>query len=123
MASRANIYPCERETFPGSLFGKPTRRTYRAAIKEIVLSVKAQHNLSSEELGEKIGVSKDTIENAENEICSMEAVSLLALAFFYGEDAIAPVRNLYLCAPSEPLSKNDHIRKAREHLNKAEAME
>jgi DNA-binding XRE family transcriptional regulator len=109
MASRANIYPSPRETFPGSLFGRPSRRSYRAAVKQVVLDVKARNGMSSEDLAERIGVSKDTIDNAESETCSMEAVSLFAIAYFFGEEAIEPVRQLYLCAPAEEATVDDHL--------------
>jgi DNA-binding XRE family transcriptional regulator len=101
MASAPNLYPRTEETFPGSLFGRPSRDTYRAAVKQVVLDVKARSGLDSEQLGEKLGVSKDTIENAEKKAFSMEAVTLLKIAYFYGEASIDPVRSLYLCAPAE----------------------
>lgn len=123
MASQANIYPRSEETFPRSLYGKPDRDSYRIAIKQVVLDIKAAQGLDSEQLGEKLGVSKDTIENAEKTANSMEAVTLLKIAFLYGEEAIAPVRNLYLCAPVDPPTKNSLIRKAAGLLSQAEAME
>lgn len=105
----ANVLPKAEETFPGSLFGRPCRRSYRAAIKEVVLAVKARHGLSSEDLGERLGVSKDTIDNAEEESSSLEAVTLLKIAYFYGEEMIAPVRQIYLCAPVEPKSDDEEL--------------
>lgn len=100
MATAANPYPRTEETFPASLFGAPKRDSYRAAVKQVVLDVKARSGLDSEQLGEKLGVSKDTVENAENMASSLEAVTLLKIAFHYGEEAIDPVRQLYLCAPA-----------------------
>jgi DNA-binding XRE family transcriptional regulator len=101
MGGAANTYPRTEETFPGSLFGRPSRRSYRAAVKQIVLDVKARYSLSSEDLAERIGVSKDTVDNAENEVSSLEAVTLFSIAYAFGEEAIEPVRQLYLCAPTE----------------------
>jgi DNA-binding XRE family transcriptional regulator len=109
MASAPSIYPRTEETFPGSLFGRPSRRSYRAAVKQIVLTVKARHRLSSEDLAEKIGVSRDTIDNAETETTSLEAVSLLNIGYFYGEEAIEPVRQLYLCRPVDELTIADRL--------------
>jgi transcriptional regulator with XRE-family HTH domain len=109
MASAAKVYPQTEETFPGSLFGKPSRDTYRAAIKQVVLDVKARSGFDNEQLGEKLGISKDTVDNAENMVSSLEAVTLLKIAFFYGEDVIAPVRALYLCAPTERASVADRL--------------
>jgi transcriptional regulator with XRE-family HTH domain len=123
MATAANLYPRTEETFPGSLFGAPKRDSYRAAVKQVILDVKARSGFDSEQLGEKLGISKDTVENAENMVCSLEAVTLLKIAFHYGEEAINPVRTLYLCAPVDPPTKDDLIRRAIGLLNQAEGME
>jgi DNA-binding XRE family transcriptional regulator len=109
MASAPNTYPRTEETFPRSLFGAPKRDSYRAAIKQVVLDLKARTGMDSEQLAEGLGVSKDTIENAEKQVCSMEAVTLLKIAFLYGEDAIAAVRNLYLCAPADRPTVEDRL--------------
>lgn len=111
MASAANLYPRTEETFPASLFGAPKRDSYRAAVKQVILDVKALSGFDSEQLGEKLGISKDTVENAENQVCSMEAVTLLKIAFHYGEDAINPVRQLYLCAPASDETTTDKRRR------------
>jgi DNA-binding XRE family transcriptional regulator len=116
MASRANTYPRTEETFPGSLFGRPSRRSYRAAVKQIVLNVKARYGLSSEDLAERIGVSKDTVDNAENEISSLEAVTLFSIAYCFGEEAIEPVRALYVCAPAEQPTIADRCQRIRGEL-------
>ena len=92
-----------------SLFGRPTRRGYRSAVAEIVRNVKARHRLSNEDLADVIGCHRDTVENAENEISSLEAVTLLNIAYEFGEDAIEPVRQLYLCAPAEPVTPTDRL--------------
>jgi hypothetical protein len=101
MASAANVFPSGEETFPRSLFGKPARNSYRAAIKRIILDLKASKGLSDWELAEHIGCHKDTIENAQEQACSLDVVTLLNIAYAFGEEAIEPVRALYLCAPVE----------------------
>lgn len=116
MATAANLYPRGEETFPGSLFGRPSRKSYRAAVKQVVLDVKARHGLSSEDLAEKIGVSKDTVDNAESETSSLEAVTLLNIAYFYGETVIDPVRQLYLCAPSDRPTPAERIERANREI-------
>lgn len=123
MASVASVIPSAAETFPRSLFGKPSRNAYRAAVKEIILNIQAAKKWSNLELADFLGCHKDTIENVIDETSSLDVITLLNVAYAFGEEAIAPVRNLYLCAPADQLSKNDHIRKAREHLNIAEGME
>lgn len=125
MASSPNVI-CDAPETVGvmrSLFGRPSSRSYRIAVAEIVRNVKAQHKLSNERMAEIIGCSEQTVANAENECGDLTAVILLSVAYAFGEEAIEPVRQLYLCAPADQLSKNDHIRKAREHLNIAEGME
>jgi hypothetical protein len=75
---------------------RPTRHAYREAVADIVRSIKAQHRLSNEALGDVVGCHEDTIKNAENQAGNLDAVTLLALAWAFGEEAIAPVRSLYL---------------------------
>jgi hypothetical protein len=111
MASSANVFPTTEETFPRSLFGKPSRNAYRAAVKRIILNLKASKGLSDWELAEQIGCHKDTIENAQDEACSLDVVTLLNIAYAYGEDAIEPVRALYLCAPVDVESTTDKRRR------------
>lgn len=99
MASVQNAYPLPRETFPGSLFGRPTRKGYRAAIKTIVLGLQAAKGWDDQELADFIGCGKETIENARTEAHSLDVLTLLNTAFAFGEEAIQPVRDLYLCKP------------------------
>lgn len=40
--------------------------------------------LTSEDMADRIGCHKDTVENAENETSSLEAVTLLNIAYIYG---------------------------------------
>jgi DNA-binding XRE family transcriptional regulator len=121
MASAANAICREPETIgPRSLFGRPHSRSYRAAVSQIVRDVKARHKLSNERLAEIIGCSEQTIANAENEVGDLTAVILLAIAYAFGEEAIEPVRQLYLCAPAEPKSILSEIDAARQALNAAE---
>lgn len=120
MASAANVFPVGEETFPRSLFGKPSRNAYRAAVKRIILDLKASKGLSDWELAEQIGCHKDTIENAQEMSSSLDVVTLLNVAYAFGEDAIDPVRNLYLCAPA--LSETTQ-EKRRRLLRELQALE
>lgn len=114
MASSATVLRQERQSSEAtrSLFGSPTRAAYRAAIAAIVRDLKAIHSLSNERLAERLRCSESTIFNAENENGNMEPVTLLTIAFEFGEPAIKPVRNLYLCAPVEPLTSKGMVSKA-----------
>jgi hypothetical protein len=79
--------------------------------------------MSSLELADLIGCHKDTIENAIDEANDLSVLILLHIAYAFGEEAIEPVRQLYLCAPVDPLTKDALIRKAVGLLNQAESME
>jgi DNA-binding XRE family transcriptional regulator len=111
MATAPNGFPLPQETFPRSLFGGPSRRSYRAAIKEIILNVKARYGLSDWDLAERIGVHKDTIENAQEEAANLDVVTLLNIAWAFGEESIAPVRSLYLCAVRDPETTTEKRRR------------
>jgi DNA-binding XRE family transcriptional regulator len=96
---------------PRSLFGRPSNRSYKAAVAQIIRDVKARNRLSNERLAELIGCSETTVFNAENETCDLAAVTLLNIAYAFGESAIAPVRALYLCSPTEEPSRAERLRR------------
>jgi len=102
-----NTHPLGAKSFSPSLFGKPTKRSYRAAVKHIILDVQARAGMSDEELAEVIGSCKETVANWRDEASSMDVLSLLTLAYCFGEDAIDPVRQLYLCAPPSDETTSD----------------
>ena len=105
---------------PRSLFGSPTRSAYRSAIARIIRDLKAIHGLSNERLAERLRCSESTVFNAENENGNLEPVTLLTIAFEFGEEAIQPVRDLYLCAPPEPLTAKGLVSKAIGILSRLE---
>ncbi len=111
-----NVFPPTQENLPRSLFGRPSSRSYRAAVAQAVREVKARHGLNDERLAELVGCDKDTIKNAENEETNLNAVTLFGLAYAFGEDAIDPVRALYLCAPVEEPTIADRCRRIRGEL-------
>jgi transcriptional regulator with XRE-family HTH domain len=111
MASSATVLRPEGQSSEAtrSLFGSPTRAAYRSAIAAIIRDLKAIHGLSNERLAERLRCSESTVFNAENENGNMEPVTLLTIAFEFGERAIDPVRQLYLCAPVEQLTVGDRL--------------
>jgi len=119
MASAPNTYPLGAERLPRSLFGKPTRAVYRSAVKQIILDVQARNGLSDLELADLIGCGKDTIENARNEDNSLDVLTLLNIAYAFGEEAIQPVRNLYLFAAVEEMTPAERIERANREIAKA----
>ena len=78
------------------LFDPPRQKSYRAAVAQIIRELKAREGLTNVALGEELGCSGETIGNAENEHTDLNAVTLLRIAYVYGEKAIDPVRELYL---------------------------
>lgn len=118
-----NVLHDAPETFSRSLFGRPTSGSYRAAVSQVIRNVKALHKLSNERLAELIGCSEQTIANAENDRAenNLNAVTLLNIAYAFGEEAIDPVRSLYLCAPAEEPDALDLIERGVAKLRKERA--
>lgn len=98
----------------------PRQKSYRQAVAKLIRDLKANKSLSNTMLAEEIGCCAETISNAENENNDLSAVILLRIAYRFGEAAIAPVRELYLCSYAEnaPLTATDH-REAIEHHTSA----
>ena len=111
MASSPNVLCDAPETFTRSLFGRPSSGTYRTAVAQMIREVKARHKLSNERLAEIVGCSEQTIANAEADRAenNLNPVTLLNFAYAFGEDAIEPVRQLYLCAPVDSPTVQDRL--------------
>lgn len=121
MASAPNVLYRGPETFTRSLFGRPSSGSYKAAVAQMIRDVKAREKLSNERLAEIVGCSEQTIANAESERNdnNLNPVTLLNFAYAFGEDAIDPVRQLYLCAPAEPLSAAKRLERAQQEIRAA----
>lgn len=100
-----------------TLYGRPRNSSYRAAIADVVRKLKARHRLSNEALAEEIGCEEKTIRNAEKEAGNLDVIHLLNIAWRYGEDAISPVRSLYLCTPAEPKTLSDRLDELQADFN------
>jgi DNA-binding XRE family transcriptional regulator len=124
MASAPNVLCPGPEIFSRSLFGRPSSGSYKTAVAQMIRDVKARYRLSNERLAEIVGCSEQTIANAETERAenNLNPVTLLNFAYAFGEEAIAPVRDLYLCKPASQPSALSEIEKARQALNAAEKM-
>lgn len=111
MASAVSAICRDPESFSRSLFGRPASGSYKAAVAQMIRDVKARYRLSNERLAEIVGCSEQTIANAEGERAenNLNAVTLLNFAYCFGEDAIQPVRDLYLCKPAEHRTIFDRI--------------
>lgn len=91
--------------------------SYRAAVAQTIRNVKAAHGLTNVKLADKLDCCDQTIENAENEATDLNAVTLLRIAYVFGEDAIAPVRNLYLRRHVEPKTVADRFDDLQRRIN------
>lgn len=121
MASQPSVlYPTQENALPRSLFGRPTKRSYRAAVAQIVREVKARNKLNNEQLAEYLGCHEQTVRNAENEDGDLSAVTLLSVGYAFGEDALEPVRQLYLCAPPRDETT---VEKRRRLIRELQALE
>ena len=81
MSSRSNVLPRKQ---------RPTTKSYRTAIKQIVLDVQADSGLTDGDLAERLGCSVSTIRNARNEACNLDGVTLANIEFEFGPSAIDP---------------------------------
>jgi|GEM_PF-5019842 len=87
----------------------PRQKSYRKAVAKMIRDLKAAEGLSNIELGERIGCCDGTVGNAENEANDLNPVTLLRIAYEFGEAAIGPVRDLYLCRHGEPETLSDKL--------------
>jgi DNA-binding XRE family transcriptional regulator len=119
MATSAEVLCPQPETFSRSLFGRPSSSSYRNAVAQVIREVKARHKLSNERLAEIVGCSEQTIANAETERAenNLNPVTLLNLAYAFGEEAIDPVRQLYLCAPVETPTAETRLNRIEREIN------
>jgi DNA-binding XRE family transcriptional regulator len=99
------------------LFGPPIQKTYRSAVARCIRDIKARHSLNNIALADVLGCSDQTIANAENEENDLSGVTLMRIAYQFGEEAIAPVRALYLCATTERPTRGERIRKIIQDLS------
>jgi DNA-binding XRE family transcriptional regulator len=84
--------------------------------------VKARHSLSNERLAEILGCAEQTIANADKDCpeSNLNPITLLNIAYAFGEEAIEPVRALYLCKPPEELTDLEQCRRAQRELSALE---
>lgn len=73
---------------------RPTTKSYRAAVKQIVLNLQAQHGLNDPELAERLGCSSGTVKNARTEATNLDGVTLANLEYEFGPSALDPFLDL-----------------------------
>lgn len=73
---------------------RPTTKSYRAAVKKIVLSLQGQHGLNDPELAERLGCSAGTVKNARTEATNLDGVTLANIEYEFGPSALDPFLEL-----------------------------
>lgn len=114
-----NEYPVNAKSISPSLFGKPSKRSYRAAVKQVILNIQARAGLSDDQLAEIIGSCKETVANWRDEATTMDSLPLLTIAYCFGEEAIDPIRQLYLCAPVDDETALEKVNRLQRELSQA----
>lgn len=95
-----------------SLFGRPVGSAYKRAVAKCLNDIKAQSGLSNVELAEVLACDEKTIRKALTaENGNLDVITLLNIAYVFGEEVIEPVRALYLCAGREPETKDEKRRR------------
>lgn len=73
---------------------RPTQNAYRQRCADVVRKLKAEHHLTNEELGDRLGCSDETISNVENQRTNLNPVTLLNIDYEFGPGTIDPIREL-----------------------------
>lgn len=73
---------------------RPTQNAYRQRCADVVRKIKADHGLTNEELGDRLGCSDETISNVENMRTNLNPVTLLNIDYEFGAGTIDPIREL-----------------------------
>lgn len=99
----------------------PRQKSCLRAVADIIRHIKAEEGLTNVELAEQIGVSSETVSNAENENNLLNLVTFLRLWFEFGEDAMAPALDLArrrYAEPETPSEKFDRLARELDSLKR-----
>jgi len=69
---------------------RPTTKSYRSAVKQIIMGVQSAHGLHDGEMAERLGCSVGTIRNARNEAGNLDGVTLANVEYEFGPSALDP---------------------------------
>ena len=70
---------------------RPTKKSYRAAVKQIILNLQADHGLNDPELAERLGCSGPTVANVRKELTNLDGVTLANIEYEFGPGALDPL--------------------------------
>lgn len=97
------------------LFPPPSRDVALHAISRALLRIRC-NGWTCEALGGKIGVSKDTIENASNEKSMLSFESIALLAYHFPEE-FTFIEALWNCRPTEQPTVADRLERIERELD------
>ena len=100
------------------IFPAPNGKLWRAAVAQVIRQLKASHKLTTVELADMIGCDASTVENAEAERNELRGATVARIGFEFGEEAIEPIRSLWLRRVEEP--RPHPIERIREALSDLE---
>lgn len=104
------------------IFPAPNGKLWRAAVAQVIRQVKASHRLTTVELADIIGCDASTVENAEAERNELRGATVARIGFEFGEEAIEPIRSLWLRRVEEPRADPlDRIREAVAQMERERA--
>ena len=69
---------------------KPTQKSYRDAVAAIIVSIQAEHDLTDQELADRLSCSVGTIRNARNKLADLNGVTLANIEREFGPSALDP---------------------------------
>lgn len=73
---------------------RPTKKSYRAAVKQIIHDLQVNYGLNDHDLAERLGCSGPTIANARNERTNLDGVTLANIEYEFGPSALDPFLKL-----------------------------
>lgn len=102
------------------IFPVPDGNLFREAVAKSLRTIKREHGLSNGALADRLGCDVDTVKNALAEDREMRGSTVARIAYVFGEDAIRPIRELWLGRFAEPApSPVARIAAAQEEIRKA----
>lgn len=85
----------------------PTTDCVRAAYANVIRDIQREHDLTDQQLADRIGVHVNTIQRARNKLATLDSVAEARLGAMFGEEAMQPIKALWAQpenSASEPLT-------------------
>lgn len=73
----------------------PTTDCVRAAYANVIRDIQREHDLTDQQLADRIGVHVNTIQRARNKLATLDSVAEARLGAAFGEEAMQPIKALW----------------------------